>query len=78
MSEAEIELTGHIIDSMILPKIFGAVYDLNGEFEVLELRIGKTKSDYSYASMRIMGQRPPPPRHNSSLPTQTGTKNYGR
>ncbi len=56
MSEAEIELTGHIIDSMILPKVFGAVYDLNGEFEVLEFRIGKTKNDYSYTRMRIIGK----------------------
>ncbi|MGQ9722309.1 MAG: ornithine cyclodeaminase [Candidatus Jordarchaeum sp.] len=56
MSEAEIELTGHIIDSMILPKVFGAVYDLSGEFEVLEFRIGKTKNDYSYTRMRIIGK----------------------
>jgi len=54
--EAEIELTGHIIDSMILPKIFGAIYDLNGEFEVLEFRIGKTKNEYSHAHIRIFGK----------------------
>ncbi|MBS7268202.1 MAG: TIGR00300 family protein [Candidatus Freyarchaeota archaeon] len=56
MIEAEIELTGHIIDSMILPKIFGAIYDLNGEFEVLEFRIGKTKDEYSHAYIRIFGK----------------------
>ncbi|MEX2706007.1 MAG: TIGR00300 family protein [Candidatus Freyrarchaeum guaymaensis] len=56
MIEAEIELTGHIIDSMILPKVFGAVYDLNGEFEVIEFRIGKTKNDYSYTRIRIIGK----------------------
>ncbi len=56
MIEAEIELTGHIIDSMILPKIFGAIYDLNGEFEVLEFRIGQTKNEYSHAHIRIFGK----------------------
>ena len=31
----EIELKGHIIDSLLLPKIFDKVMDLEGEFEIL-------------------------------------------
>lgn len=52
----EIELQGHIIDSMILPKVFDKIYDMNGEFEVLEFRIGKLKTEPSYARILIMGR----------------------
>jgi hypothetical protein len=30
----EVELRGHIIDSWVLPRVFDAVMDLGGEFEV--------------------------------------------
>lgn len=52
----EIELQGHIIDSMILPKIFDKIYDMNGEFEVLEFRIGKLKTEPSYARILVTGK----------------------
>ncbi len=52
----EIELQGHIIDSMILPKIFDKIYDMNGEFEVLEFKIGKLKTEPSYARILVTGK----------------------
>lgn len=52
----EIEVRGHLIDSLILTKIFDVVMDLGGEFEVLEIRIGKKKKDESYAKLRIQGK----------------------
>ena len=39
----EIEVRGHLIDSLILTKIFDGVMDLGGEFEVLKIQIGKKK-----------------------------------
>ncbi len=52
----EIEVRGHLIDSLILTKIFDVVMDLGGEFEVLEIQIGKRKKDESYAKLRIQGK----------------------
>ena len=40
---AEIELHGHLIDSLILTKVFDGIMDHNGLFEVLDIQIGKRK-----------------------------------
>ncbi|RMF31804.1 MAG: TIGR00300 family protein, partial [Candidatus Nitrosothermus koennekii] len=53
MFEQEVEVEGHLIDSMILTRIFDTIMDLKGEFEVLEFRIGKAKTDPSYARLII-------------------------
>ena len=42
-----IEVSGHLIDSLILTKIFDVIMDLKGEFQVLEIKIGKRKKDTS-------------------------------
>ena len=52
----EIEFEGHLIDSMILPKALDTILDLEGEFEILEFRVGKKKHDYSYARMIVFGR----------------------
>ncbi len=49
----EFEVEGHLIDSMILSRIFDRIMDLGGDFEVLEFRIGKRKTDYSYAKLVV-------------------------
>lgn len=49
----EIEVEGHLIDSMILTKIFDIIMDYHGDFEVLEFSIGKRKTDYSYAKLLV-------------------------
>ncbi len=51
--EHEIEVNGHLIDSMILTKIFDIIMDLNGEFQVQEFRVGKQKKDESYAKLLV-------------------------
>lgn len=51
--EREIQVSGHIVDSMILAKVFDIVMDLDGEFEVLEISIGKRKKDKSKARLII-------------------------
>lgn len=49
----EIEVRGHLIDSLILTKIFDVIMDLNGEFQVLEINIGTKKKDASYAKLLV-------------------------
>ena len=52
----EIEVKGHLIDSSILTKIFDRVMDVDGEFEVLEINIGKKEKDQSYARLLVQGK----------------------
>jgi lysine-ketoglutarate reductase/saccharopine dehydrogenase-like protein (TIGR00300 family) len=54
--EHEIEVEGHLIDSMILTKIFDKIMDLEGDFKVIEFKIGKGKTDYSYARLVVKGR----------------------
>ncbi len=56
MIAKEIEFEGHLIDSMIFPRVLDLILDLDGEFEILEFRIGKRKEDYSYARMIVFGE----------------------
>ena len=52
----EIEVSGHLIDSLILTKIFDKIMDLKGEFQVQEIDIGKRKKDQSYARLLVTGK----------------------
>lgn len=52
----EIEVRGHLIDSSILTKIFDKIMDVDGEFEVLTIDIGKKKKDESYALLSVKGK----------------------
>jgi lysine-ketoglutarate reductase/saccharopine dehydrogenase-like protein (TIGR00300 family) len=52
----EIEVSGHLIDSSILTKIFDKIMDLHGEFQVEEINIGKKKKDPSYARLAVTGK----------------------
>jgi len=54
--EYEIEVKGHLIDSMILTKIFDIIMDLKGEFQVQEFKVGKRKKDESYAKLLVQGK----------------------
>lgn len=48
-----IELRGHIIDSLILPKVLDEVMNYGGTFEVLEITVGQKRQDLSYARIRV-------------------------
>ncbi len=49
----EIVLEGHIIDSLILPRAFDLIMDLGGDFNVEEIRVGRSKSETSFARMKV-------------------------
>ena len=49
----EITLEGHIIDSGILSKVWGTIMDMGGEFDLQEIRVGRSKNETSFARMKI-------------------------
>jgi lysine-ketoglutarate reductase/saccharopine dehydrogenase-like protein (TIGR00300 family) len=57
-NEKEIKVEGHLIDSMILTKIWDRIMELGGDFETLEFRVGKHKTDTSYARIVVKGRNP--------------------
>ncbi|MBI3010679.1 MAG: TIGR00300 family protein, partial [Candidatus Omnitrophica bacterium] len=48
-----VRLQGHIIDSLILPKVLDEIMNFDGTFEILEIAIGRRKADTSSARLRI-------------------------
>ena len=54
MSSAEIELRGHIIDSYVLPRVWGAIEDAGARFVVREMRIGQSETESSYARIEVI------------------------
>ncbi len=55
MVNSIVELSGHIIDSLILPKVLDLITALGGEFEILEVQVGHRRTDRSYAKISIEG-----------------------
>ncbi|MHC5537284.1 ornithine cyclodeaminase, nickel-pincer nucleotide-dependent [Singulisphaera rosea] len=49
----EVEVRGHIIDSLLLPKILDRILQMEGTFEIRECRIGARRIDPSYARIAI-------------------------
>ena len=48
-----VELRGHILDSLLLPKVLDEITLFSGRFQVEELTVGRTREDLSYARLRI-------------------------
>jgi lysine-ketoglutarate reductase/saccharopine dehydrogenase-like protein (TIGR00300 family) len=57
-NEKEIKVEGHLIDSMILSRIWDRIMELGGDFETIEFKVGKHKVDTSYARILVKGQTP--------------------
>ncbi len=49
----EVEVAGHIIDSLLLPKILDQIISLGGEFQLHDVRIGHRRKDPSYARLTV-------------------------
>jgi lysine-ketoglutarate reductase/saccharopine dehydrogenase-like protein (TIGR00300 family) len=58
VAEKEIKAEGHLIDSMILTKIWDRIMELGGDFDTLEFRVGKHKTDTSFIRMVVKGRSP--------------------
>jgi lysine-ketoglutarate reductase/saccharopine dehydrogenase-like protein (TIGR00300 family) len=53
---AEVEFEGHLIDSLILTKALSIIMDMDGDFDIIEFRVGRRKSDTSYAKLLVKGK----------------------
>jgi lysine-ketoglutarate reductase/saccharopine dehydrogenase-like protein (TIGR00300 family) len=47
------EVRGHIVDSLLLPKILDRILQMGGTFEIVDCRIGARRVDPSYARINI-------------------------
>jgi lysine-ketoglutarate reductase/saccharopine dehydrogenase-like protein (TIGR00300 family) len=54
MASKEVELRGHIIDSYILPRVWGAIEDAGARFNVREMRIGQSETETSYTRIEVV------------------------
>ena len=52
----EIEVRGHIVDSLLLPKILDRILAMGGAFEIKECRIGARRVDPSYARIDVQAE----------------------
>src|SRR2546426_1552346 len=58
MFSEQIELRGHIIDSLILPKVLDEILSYGGSFTIRGIKIGKQRHDGSYACIDVFGPSP--------------------
>jgi lysine-ketoglutarate reductase/saccharopine dehydrogenase-like protein (TIGR00300 family) len=52
----DVQIEGHLIDSLMMPHIMDQIMDMDGEFEMLTFEVGRMKDDPSHAVMRIFGR----------------------
>lgn len=49
----DVELSGHIIDSLLLPKVLDEITGLGGEYQSHDIRIGHNRNDPSYVRLTV-------------------------
>ena len=49
----EVQIDGHIVDSLILPKILDEITNLGGHFEITDIQVGQRRTDPSSARLRV-------------------------
>src|SRR3954466_14402185 len=52
----EVEVRGHIIDSLLLPKILDRILQMGGTFEIRDCRIGARRVDPSHARIAVRAE----------------------
>ncbi len=53
MVSETVELRGHIIDSLILPKVLDQILSHHGNFKISEIKIGQNRADQSFARIEV-------------------------
>jgi lysine-ketoglutarate reductase/saccharopine dehydrogenase-like protein (TIGR00300 family) len=48
-----VRLDGHVVDSLLLPKVLDAIVDAGASYEILELEMGTTALDPSHVRIRV-------------------------
>src|SRR5947208_7075212 len=54
----EVEVRGHIVDSLLLPKILDRILQMGGTFEIRECKIGSRRVDPSFARIAVSAATP--------------------
>src|SRR5690606_31916066 len=54
----EVEIVGHIVDSLLLPKVLDEIMLLGGRFDIHEVRVGHRRSALSYARLNVIADTP--------------------
>lgn len=57
MATETIELSGHIVDSLLLAKVLDAIVDAGIAYELVDVRIGRTNVDTSQAQIKLDGDQ---------------------
>jgi len=58
MPQSIVQISGHIIDSLILPKVLDLIIKLGAEFEILDIQVGHRRADRSYARIQVDAATP--------------------
>jgi lysine-ketoglutarate reductase/saccharopine dehydrogenase-like protein (TIGR00300 family) len=58
MFSEQIELRGHFIDSLLLPKVLDEILNYGGTFTIRDIKVGKQRTDPSYACIDVFGPSP--------------------
>src|SRR5688500_6453530 len=51
-----VEVSGHIIDSLLLPKIMDEILTHGGVYELQQIEVGQKTNDPSYARIKVLDQ----------------------
>ena len=78
----EVEITGHIIDSLILPKVLDTITANGGKFRITNIAIGQARNDPSYAVVEVRapsesGCSTSSPRSPTTAPSRPPSKTAG-
>src|SRR5436190_16579054 len=49
----EVEVSGHIIDSLILPKVLDLITESGGHFRIKRMNVGQARNDPSFALVEV-------------------------
>src|SRR5260370_16183202 len=56
MVSETVELLGHIIDSLILPKVLDQILTRRANFKIGEIKIGEKRADQSFARIEVSAE----------------------
>lgn len=56
MPTETVEIRGHLIDSLILPKVLDEIVDAGGRFKIVQIDIGQRQEEPSYARIEVEGE----------------------
>src|SRR6266700_3638852 len=56
MFSETIELRGHIIDSLVLPKVLDQILTRGANFKIGEVKIGEKRADQSFARIEVSAE----------------------